>query len=100
MYKFKCRHWFEKKFRDVKIKHDRKTNKSNILQILQEIHILFFTLCMMSEESTVSTAQGLIDVANVSQDFHTSNHQNDNDVMSQTEREVNSYVTQEISSLE
>ena len=55
---------------------------------------------MMSEESTVSTAQGLIDVANVSQDFHTSNHQNDNDVMSQTEREVNSYVTQEISSLE
>ena len=41
---------------------------------------------MMSEESTVSTAQGLIDVANARQDFHTSNYRNDNDVMSQTER--------------
>ena len=40
----------------------------------------------MSEESTVSTTQGLIDVANVSQDFHTSNEQNDNDVLSQAER--------------
>ena len=41
---------------------------------------------MISEESTVSTTQGLIDVANVSQDFHTSNEQNDNDVLSQAER--------------
>ena len=41
---------------------------------------------MMSEESTVSTTQGLIDVANVSQVFHTSNEQNDNDVLSQAER--------------
>ena len=40
----------------------------------------------MSEESTVSTTPGLIDVANVSQDFHTSNEQNDNDVLSQAER--------------
>ena len=41
----------------------------------------------MSKESTVSnTTQGLIDVANVSQDFHTSNEQNDNDVLSQAER--------------
>ena len=40
----------------------------------------------MSEESTVSTAQGLIDVANVSQDFHTLNNRNKNDGMSQTER--------------
>ena len=40
----------------------------------------------MSEESTVSTTQGLIDVANVSRDFHTSNEQNDNDVLSQAER--------------
>ena len=40
----------------------------------------------MSEESTVSIAQGLIDVANVSQDFHTSNDLNDNDVLSQPER--------------
>ena len=39
----------------------------------------------MSEESTVSMTQGLIDVANVSQDFHTSNEQNDNDVLSQAE---------------
>ena len=41
---------------------------------------------MMSEESTVSTTPGLIDVANVSHDFHTSNEQNDNDVLSQAER--------------
>ena len=40
----------------------------------------------MSEESTVSTTQGLIDVANGSQDFHTSNERNDNDVLSQAER--------------
>ena len=40
----------------------------------------------MSEESTVSTTPGLIDVANVSQDFDTSNEQNDNDVLSQAER--------------
>ena len=39
----------------------------------------------MSEEWTVSTFQVLIDVANVSQDFHTSNEQNDNDVLSQAE---------------
>ena len=40
----------------------------------------------MSEESTVSATQGLIHVANVSQDFHTSNEQNVNDVLSQAER--------------
>ena len=40
----------------------------------------------MSEELTVCTTPGLIDVANVSQDFHTSNEQNDNDVLSQAER--------------
>ena len=40
----------------------------------------------MSDESTVSTTQGFIDVANVSQDFHTSHEQNDNDVLSQAER--------------
>ena len=40
----------------------------------------------MSEESTVSTTPGLIDVANVSRDYHTSNEQNDNDVLSQAER--------------
>ena len=37
----------------------------------------------MSEESTVYTTPGLIDVANASQDFHTSNEQKDNDVLSQ-----------------
>ena len=41
---------------------------------------------MMSEDLTVSTTQGLIHVGNVSQDFHTSNEQNDNDVLSQAER--------------
>ena len=41
---------------------------------------------MMSEESTVYTTPGLIDVSNASQDFHTSNEQNDNDVLSQAER--------------
>ena len=40
----------------------------------------------MRKESTVSTTQGLIDVASVSQDFHTSNEQNDNDVLTQAER--------------
>ena len=40
----------------------------------------------MSEESTVSATPGLSDVANVSQDFHTSNEQNDNDVLNQAER--------------
>ena len=40
----------------------------------------------MSEELTVSTTPGLIDVANDSQGFHTSNEQNDNDVLSQAER--------------
>ena len=40
----------------------------------------------MSEESTVYTTPGLIDVANASQDFHTSTEQKDNDVLSQTER--------------
>ena len=41
---------------------------------------------MMSKKSTVYTTPGLIDVSNVSQDFHTSNEQNDNDVLSQAER--------------
>ena len=40
----------------------------------------------MSEESTVSTALGLINVANVRQDFHTLNSRNENDGMSQTDR--------------
>ena len=40
----------------------------------------------MSEESTLTTAQGLIDVATVSQAFHTLNNRNENDGMSQTER--------------
>ena len=40
----------------------------------------------MSKESTVYTTPGLIDVANASQDFHTSNEQKDNDVLSQAER--------------
>ena len=41
---------------------------------------------MMSKKSTVSTKHGYIDVANVSQDFQTSNDRNDNDVLSQAER--------------
>ena len=41
---------------------------------------------MMSKESTVSAAQGLIDVADVSQVFHTLNNQNENDGISQSER--------------
>ena len=40
----------------------------------------------MSEESTEYTTPGLIDVANASHDFHTSNEQKDNDVLSQAER--------------
>ena len=40
----------------------------------------------MSKESTVSTAQGLIDAAHVSQAFRTLNNLNENDGMSQTER--------------
>ena len=41
---------------------------------------------MMSEELTVYTTPGLIDISNANQDFHTSNEQNDNDVLSQAER--------------
>ena len=41
---------------------------------------------MMSEESTVYTTPGLIDVSNDNQDYHTSNEQNGNDVLSQAER--------------
>ena len=41
---------------------------------------------MMSEESTVYTTPGLIDVSNANQDFHTSNEQNYNDVLSHAER--------------
>ena len=41
---------------------------------------------MISEESTVYTSTGLIDVSNANQDFHTSNKQNENDVLSQAER--------------
>ena len=41
---------------------------------------------MMSEESTISTTQGLIDVANVSQVCHTLNSQNENGGISQSER--------------
>ena len=41
---------------------------------------------MMSKESTVSTARGLIDVADVSQVCHTSNSQNENGGSSQSER--------------
>ena len=41
---------------------------------------------MMSEELTIYTATGLIDISNANQDFHTSNQQNDNDVSSQAER--------------
>ena len=54
---------------------------------------------MMSKESTVYTTPGLIDVSNANQDFHTSNEQNDNDVLSK-QRGVNSYITQEIFSIE
>ena len=41
---------------------------------------------MMSEESTVFTNPGLIDVSNANQDFQTSNEQNESDVLSQAER--------------
>ena len=41
---------------------------------------------MMSEELTIYTTTGLIDISNANQDFHTSNEQNDNDVLSQAER--------------
>ena len=41
---------------------------------------------MMSEELTVYTTTGLIDISNANQDFHTSNERNDNDVLSQAER--------------
>ena len=41
---------------------------------------------MMSKESTLYTTPGVIDVSNANQDFHTSNEQNDNDVLSQAER--------------
>ena len=41
---------------------------------------------MMSEELTVYTNPGLIDISNASQDFHTSNEQNDNDILNPAER--------------
>ena len=41
---------------------------------------------MMSEELTIYTTTGLIDISNTNQDFHSSNEQNDNDVLSQAER--------------
>ena len=64
-----------------------KTNMSNILiKITRDTHFVLNILHVMSKESTVSTAQGWIDVANVSQDFHTLNSQNENDGMSQTKR--------------
>ena len=40
----------------------------------------------MSEELTIYTATGLIDISNANQDFHISNQHNDNDVLSQAER--------------
>ena len=40
----------------------------------------------MSEELTVYTTPGLLGISNANQDFHTSNEQNDNDVLSQAER--------------
>ena len=40
----------------------------------------------MSDELTAYTTPGLIDDTNASQDFHTSNEQKDNDVLSQAER--------------
>ena len=40
----------------------------------------------MSEELTIYTTTGLFDISNANQDFHTSNEQNDNDVLSQAER--------------
>ena len=55
---------------------------------------------MMSEELTVYTTHGLIDISNANQDFHTTNEQNDNDVLSRAERSELFYITQEISSVE
>ena len=52
----------------------RKTNKSNVLQITRDAHFVLNSVRDMSKESTVSTALGLIDVANVRQDFHTLNN--------------------------
>ena len=59
-----------------------KTNKS-IHQT--KIYILFQTFCMMSIESTVSTAQGCIDVADASQVCHTINSQDENGGSSRSE---------------
>ena len=41
---------------------------------------------MMSEEPTLYTAPGLINVSNDNPDFHITNGKNENDVMSQAER--------------
>ena len=41
---------------------------------------------MMSEQLTIYTDTGLLDISNANQDFHISNQQNDNDVSSQAER--------------
>ena len=60
---------------------------------------MFLTLRMMSEESTVSTSQGLINVADVSHIFHTLNSQNENGVSGHSERSK-FYITQETFSIE
>ena len=42
MYKFKCRHWFEKTSIDVKVKQDKKQTKVLFSQyFIKEIHIFF-----------------------------------------------------------
>ena len=41
---------------------------------------------MMSEEPTLYTAPGLINVSNDNQEFHITNGKNENDAMSQVER--------------
>ena len=41
---------------------------------------------MMSEELTIYTTPGLIDISNANQDSHTSNEQNDNDILNPAER--------------
>ena len=41
---------------------------------------------MMSEEPTLYTAPGLINVSNDNPEFHIKNGKNENDVMSQAER--------------
>ena len=41
---------------------------------------------MMSEEPTLYTAPGLINVSNDNQEFHITNGRNENDAMSQVER--------------